>query len=225
MNLNAIEHILVIDDDRRIRNLLACFLQDNGYFVSTAANTKEARALLKEYRVNLMVVDVMMPDETGIEFSKKIRQTLDTPILMLTAMGDTEDRIAGLESGADDYLAKPFEPKELLLRIKRIIQRTSPKSQNHMVHFGNYTFNAQTGDLSQQGKPIAVTSNEVQLLQILTSHVSEIISREKLAVMCGNINERSVDVQITRLRNKIEADIKNPRHLKTVRGKGYQFHL
>jgi two-component system phosphate regulon response regulator OmpR len=219
--MNDITHILVIDDDTRIRDLLAKFLKDNGFFVSTAKDAYDARNTLKEYIFDLIIVDVMMPGESGVEFTAKLRKTEKTPVLMLTARGEVEDRISGLESGADDYLPKPFEPRELLLRIQRILQRTKIESKNISTTFGKITFNLEKNSLEKNGENIYITSNEAKLLAILCNNLQKNVSREELAKLCGGINERSIDVQITRLRNKIEEDPKKPIYLKTIRGQGY----
>lgn len=221
MIYTPITHILVIDDDDRIRSLLAKYLHDNGFFISVAENADAARTKMSDYNFDLLILDVMMPGETGIEFIKYLRSNkIKIPVIMLTAMGETEDRITGLESGADDYLPKPFEPKELLLRIKNILQRTT-KVESNIIKIGNFEYNPLKMDLCLDGEIIPLTSNEASLMKILTKNMGEIVTRDELAGLLGGINERSVDVQITRLRNKIENDPANPRFLKTVRGKGY----
>jgi len=219
---HPINHILVVDDDTRIRDLLGQYLQDHGFFVTTAKDAAQAREKLKQFVFDLMVVDVMMPGELGTELTASLRKTMNVPILMLTAMGETEDRISGLESGADDYLAKPFEPRELLLRIQSILQRTAKvKLSESLIHFGPFTFDNSSGNLSRDHQDVTLTSNEVKLFKALIDKAGNIVSREALASACGGINERSVDVQITRLRNKIEPDPKKPKYLKTIRGAGY----
>jgi two-component system phosphate regulon response regulator OmpR len=220
--MDNITHILVVDDDKRLRDLLAKFLRDDGFFVSVAKDAYDARKQLAEFVFDLIIADVMMPAETGVEFTRKLRQTHTTPVLMLTAMGEVEDRITGLESGADDYLAKPFEPRELLLRVKRILQRTQVDSdKGNVFKFGEIVFNLQKNMLEKNGENIYITSNEAQLLAILCKNLEKTVTREELAKLCGGINERSIDVQITRLRGKIEPDAKKPVYLKTVRGVGY----
>lgn len=216
---NTIHHILVVDDDDRIRNLLRKFLKDKGFFVSTSHNAENAREKLEEFVFDLIIVDVMMPHETGIEFTFNLRKTSEVPVLMLTAMGDVEDRISGLESGADDYLPKPFEPRELLLRVNNILNRTKEKTSK-IISFGNIKFDINKNRLWGD-EDIFITSNEAKLLKILLNANSETVLREELAKLCGGINERSIDVQITRLRNKIEKDPKKPLYLKTIRSKGY----
>lgn len=219
--MGDITHLLVVDDDNRIRELLTRFLHENGFFVSPAKDAAEAASLLGEYVFDLIIVDVMMPGQTGIEFTASLRQRSNVPVLMLTAMGEVEDRIAGLESGADDYMPKPFEPRELLLRVRSILQRTKGVSKNKPVTFGNMIFYRDRNKLEQNGSDIALTSNEEKLLSILCDNLNKPVSREDMAKLCGGINERSVDVQITRLRNKIENDAKKPLYLKTMRGQGY----
>ncbi len=216
-----ITHLLIVDDDTRIRELLSKFLIDNGFIVSVAKNAGAAREILKEFIFDLLIVDVMMPGETGIEFTSWLRsQNNDVPILMLTAMGDSKDRINGLENGADDYLPKPFEPRELLLRIQKIVSRTRPTLKSKAT-FGNLVFDASAASLKKNGHDIPITSNEAILLGTLCDNIGKTVSREYLAKLCSGVNERTIDVQITRLRSKIEENPKNPMYLKTVRGKGY----
>jgi len=218
--MQNITHILVVDDDDRIRNLLGQFLKDKGFFVSLSPEASDAWEKLEEFIFDLIIVDVMMPGETGTEFTAKFREKSDVPVLMLTAMGDVEDRISGLESGADDYLPKPFDPRELLLRVQSILQRTKKKG-GVILSFGGLKFDVNKSRLSDEQGDVAITSNEAKLLKALAQNKGKAVTREELATLCGGINERSIDVQITRLRNKIEADAKKPRYLKTERGKGY----
>lgn len=218
----SVTHILVIDDDTRIRDLLSRFLCEHGYYISMAADTKEARRLLKHYLFDLLIVDVMMPHETGIEFVNDLRKTNHVPVLMLTAMGDVEDRITGLSAGADDYLAKPFEPRELLLRIQSILYRYhANQTQTSHISFGSYQFDLQTGHLSKDNQPIPLTSSETDLLRFLCQHINRELSRDVISNHLSGINERSVDVLMTRLRIKLEENPKKPTLLKTIRGKGY----
>lgn len=218
-------HILVVDDDLRLRSLLQRYLQENGYAVSCAQDAENARMFLRQYIFDLLIVDVMMPNETGLEFLQKLREDNDVPAIVLTAMGETQDRITGLEAGADDYLPKPFEPKELLLRINNILRRV-PKSNNEttkVLHFGNCEFDLSTKEFRHKIDGIIhITPVEQSILTILGQKNGQIFTREKLADILGaGQNPRSIDVQITRLRKKIESDSKNPRYLQTVRGKGY----
>ena len=219
-----LKHILVVDDDTRLRMLLQRFLRENGFSVSAAKNADEARMLLNQYKFHLLIVDVMMPQESGLEFLVRLRQENMVPVIMLTAMGDVEDRIAGLESGADDYVSKPFEPKELLLRIGSVLKRVPvEKTEAQKLDLGLFVFDMQSKELiSKQGDILHITPVEQSLLQILGAKSGQVFSREKLADMLGGEQSpRSIDVQITRLRKKIEKDSKNPRYLQTSRGKGY----
>ena len=219
-----IAHILVVDDDTRLRSLLQRFLRENGFLVSVAKNAAEARERLKSYVFNLLIVDIMMPNESGLEFLAKLREDNDVPVILLTAMGETADRIAGLETGADDYLSKPFEPKELLLRIASILKRApEEKKDNACLDLGQYEFNMQTKELvSKKGEVLHITPVEQSLLCVLGAKSGQVFSREKLSEILGaGQSPRSIDVQITRLRKKIERDSKNPRYLQTLRGKGY----
>ena len=217
-------HILVIDDDNRLRSLLQRYLQEQGFAVSAAADAEMARMFLRQYRFDLLIVDVMMPNESGIEFLQKLRLEDDVPTIILTAMGETEDRIVGLEAGADDYLPKPFEPKELVLRINNILRRVpqANKEQNILI-FGDCSFDLQKKEFRHKKNGIIhITPVEQAILSVLGQKIGQIFTREKLAEILGSgQSARSIDVQITRLRKKIEADSKNPRYLQTVRGKGY----
>ncbi len=220
-----LSHILVVDDDLRLRSLLQRFLRESGYLVSVAKDAADARTLIAEYKFDLLIVDIMMPNETGLQFLETLRKTSRVPVILLTAMGETADRIAGLELGADDYLPKPFEPKELLLRLKNILKR-APKIkvvETVSFDFGNCVYDTEKKELlSKQGGIIHITPVEQSLLQILSDKSGQIFSREELADILGaGQSPRSIDVQITRLRKKIEPDSKNPRYLRTVRGKGY----
>lgn len=224
-------HILVVDDEERLRELLRKYLSDNGYIVVTAFDAADARAKLKSLAFDLIILDFMMPGETGLEFAASLRGSSDVPILMLTAMGETEDRIRGFEAGVDDYLTKPFEPKELLLRVNAILkrattQRPSPESPGEIV-MGRAVFDAQRGELTVDGQVQRLTSQEVQLLKVFAERPRVAFSREELMERTGAQQStamgggRAVDVQVTRLRRKIEPDPKLPRYLQTVRGKGY----
>ena len=218
-------HILVVDDDRRLRSLLQRYLQENGFAVSVAQDAENARLFLQQYQFDLLIVDVMMPNETGIEFLQKLRLENDVPAIVLTAMGETEDRILGLEAGADDYLPKPFEPKELVLRINSILRRVPKvdKSGLKVLSFGDYIFDLDKKECRHKVDGLVhMTPVETSILSILGQKSGQIFSREKLAEMLGaGQSPRSIDVQMTRLRKKIEKDSKNPRYLQTVRGKGY----
>lgn len=222
-------HLLIVDDDERIRALLQQFLTRNGFWTTAARDADHARRLLEGLDFDLIVMDVMMPGDDGITFTRELRERMATPILLLTAKGESADRISGLEAGADDYLPKPFEPKELLLRINAILRRVpasdevieKPKS----LQLGEFRYDVDRGELWQGEDLIRLTATEVALLRIFANCPGEPISRTKLVEDLGRDNgqaqERAVDVQITRLRRKIEADPKQPRYLQTVRGAGY----
>ena len=216
-------HLLIIDDDDRIRTLLEKYLEKNNFVVFTASNTKEARFLIKKYIFDLLVIDNMMPGENGIEFLIDIRSKDDnTPAIMLTALGEIENRIEGLSAGADDYLAKPFEPKELILRINNILKRTTSKNDQNIVNFNDLKFYIDKNELyDKESNLIKLTDAETKILNIFIKNKNKTLSREELCKLCNGIDERSVDVHITRLRKKIENDPKNPRFLKTIRYKGY----
>jgi two-component system phosphate regulon response regulator OmpR len=216
-------HLLVIDDDERIRALLQRYLTSNGYRVSAAANAAEARALLKSFAFDLLIVDVMMPGESGLDLTKSIRANMRAPILMLTAMGEAEHRIAGLETGADDYLPKPFEPRELILRCAALLRRASPvaASAHSQVKMGAAVFDPDRGELRRAGKPVKLTSAENALLKLFAANAGRSFSRAELCTRLNVALERSIDVQVTRLRRKIEDDPKLPLYIQTVRGVGY----
>ena len=216
-------HILVVDDDERLRALLTRFLSTNGFRVSAAANAAEARSLMAGMEFDLLIVDVMMPGESGLDLTRQVRATSQVPILMLTARGEPSDRIAGLEQGADDYLPKPFEPRELLLRVASLLRRVAPPQAAPAapVRMGNAVFDPEGVRLTKNGKPVRLTSAEAALLQLFTAHVGRTFSRQDLCQKLGVALERSIDVQVTRLRRKIEEDPKLPLYLQTVRGVGY----
>lgn len=219
-------HILVVDDDTRLRSLLETFLRDQGFAITNAVNAKDAREKLALFQFDLVVLDVMMPGETGVELAHDLNRgnsVKPPPILLLTAMAETDDRIAGLESGADDYLTKPFEPRELVLRIQAILRRTNTASQQKpTVNFGEYQFDIYSGRLQKSGEVLFLTTAELQLLKALAEKSPEPVTRSELAKNLGiGDNERNVDVQITRLRKKIESDSSKPVYIKTVRGSGY----
>ncbi len=216
-------HILVVDDDTRLRELLKKFLSENNLLVVTASDAADARAKLVGLAFDLIVLDLMMPGESGLDFARDLRRTNAVPILMLTAMGEPEDRITGLEMGADDYLVKPFEPRELLLRIHAILRRTPlPVEPMARVRLGDVMFDIERETLSRDGVPIRLTDVETALLRALAERAGDILDRDELILRTGaSGGGRAVDVQVTRLRRKIEPDPKMPRYLQTVRGKGY----
>jgi two-component system phosphate regulon response regulator OmpR len=219
-------HVLVVDDDERLRSLLRRYLTDNGFIVSVAADAAEARAHLESLVFDLLVVDVMMPGEDGLAFTRALRGTGNgVPVLMLTARGEAEDRISGLEHGADDYLTKPFEPRELVLRLNSILRRARqpapPAADGRDIPLGTLVFSADRRELRRGDERVPLTEGETDLLAALARHADP-VEREALASEVGlDGNLRSVDVQVTRLRRKIEDDPRQPRFLLTVRGKGY----
>jgi two-component system phosphate regulon response regulator OmpR len=216
-------HILVVDDDRRIRELLRSFLSQNNYLVTVAVDAADARKRLEGMSFDLMILDVMMPGESGLSFAGSMRSIRpETPVLMLSALSETEDRIRGLSSGSDDYLSKPFEPRELLLRIQNLLRRSAPVAASaKTVSFGLCTFNAASGELSRAGERVRLTSGEKELLRILVRHAGKPVSRYDLVQPGSDEGARSVDVQINRLRQKVEVDPANPVSLQTIRGAGY----
>ncbi|HXL99907.1 MAG TPA: response regulator [Rhizomicrobium sp.] len=216
-------HLLVVDDDERLRALLQRYLATNGFRVSAAADAAEARGLMKSIAFDLLIVDVMMPGETGLEFTRSVRTNSQVPILMLTARGDPGDRIAGLEHGADDYLPKPFEPRELVLRCGALLRRATPpaRSPHREVTMGEAVFDPERGELRRKGKPVRLTSSESALLKLFADNAGRPFSRTDLCTRLGVTLERSIDVQVTRLRRKIEEDPKLPLYIQTVRGVGY----
>ncbi len=229
---NYKKHLLIVDDDERIRTLIKKYLEKNNFIISTAKNAQHTKKLMKIFVFDLLIIDVMMPGESGISLTKKIKKKETIPILLLTALSEVKERILGLESGADDYLVKPFEPRELVLRIQSIIKRYEIKSEetiNKNVKFGNISYNLKTKILSEGDVIINLTTNEIELLEILINNINKIISREdiiksfkvKKNTKANNIENRTIDVQITRLRQKIEIEPKTPRYLKTIRTKGY----
>jgi two-component system phosphate regulon response regulator OmpR len=222
-------HILIVDDDERIRQLLQKFLARNGYLVTAARDAAHARRLLAGLEFDLIVLDIMMPGEDGLTLTASLRETLTTPILLLTAKGETDERIMGLEAGADDYLTKPFEPKELVLRINAILRRVPDANGTDeppkTLQMGEIRYDVARGELWEGSALIRLTATENQLMRIFGAAVHTAVSRAQLVKDLGKdggqSQERAVDVQITRLRRKIEVDPKNPRYLQTVRGSGY----
>lgn len=226
--------ILVVDDDARLRGLLSRYLAENGFRVTTAENASDARDKLRFLSPDLLVLDVMMPGETGLSLTADLTRSEDAcpPVLLLTARGAPEDRIAGFEAGADDYLGKPFDPRELVLRIRAMLRRAAqvpsappvPDGQTGPVQLGAATFDPARGELrNAAGQPVRLTGGEIALLTALARKPNEVLSREDIAVALGteDAGERAIDVQVTRLRRKIETDPREPRFLHTVRGRGY----
>ena len=217
-------HILVVDDDTRLRELLRDYLMKNDYLVTVAENADDARRYMVSLQYDLLILDVMMPGETGLELARSIRNKSDVPILMLTAMGEADDRIAGLEHGADDYLPKPFEPRELLLRLQSLLRRAAPREPERPVEplkFGDYLFDVVRGEMTRNGDVIHLTSSEVSVLRLFADRIGSTISRLEISEHGGGGSERAVDVQIARLRRKFEPDARTPRYLQTVWGEGY----
>jgi two-component system phosphate regulon response regulator OmpR len=216
-------HILVVDDDTRLRELLRKFLTENGFRVTTSADAAEARQTLTSLVFDLVVLDVMMPGESGLDLTSGLREFSGVPILLLTAMGEPEDRIDGLERGADDYLSKPFEPRELLARIRSILRRAAPQlDRKAEIVLGEHQYDPVRQQLLGPDGPVRLTGAEARLLQVLAANPGNPISREALQTQSqlgGSV--RAVDVQITRLRRKIEPNPKVPRYLQTIRGQGY----
>jgi len=214
-------HLLVVDDDDRIRGLLKRFLGKNGFRVSTAENAKAARKLMSTLTFDLLVLDVMMPGEDGFALTKALREVDNVPIILLTAMGEADDRITGLSLGADDYLAKPFEPEELVLRIKSILKRQAARPRQHKIRFGAYLFDIDRQILDHAGQRLHLTTGETALLTTLSNRAGQPVSRQALANQINAKSERAVDVQITRLRRKLETNPATPVFLITVRNRGY----
>ena len=222
-------HLLIVDDDQRIRELLQKYLMRNGFMVSIARDAAQAKRLLKGLAFDLIVLDIMMPEQNGLSLTRELRETIDTPILLLTARNEVEDRISGLEAGADDYLPKPFEPKELLLRIHAILRRmpdvAPPEDTPKMLSLGATRYDVQKGELWEGDTQIRLTSTESELMRIFSKNIGQALSRMDLVTQMGrengNSQDRAIDVQITRLRKKIETNPKEPRYLQTVRGSGY----
>ncbi len=224
------KHILIVDDDTRICDLLEKFLSKNGYLVSAVHSAEQARQILAGLEFDLIILDVMMPRESGIELTSHLREKNKTPIILLTAKGDAEDRILGLEAGADDYLPKPFEPMELLLRIKAVLRRTGENliykdNINQIISFGELSFDTERNELWDHQNLIYLTSSESKIMQIFSKSIGVPITRfdliKALRTNAKPMNDRAIDVQITRLRRKIERNPKEPRYLQTLRGIGY----
>ncbi|SIS87511.1 response regulator [Phaeovulum vinaykumarii] len=236
--MQAPAHILIVDDDERIRELLRKFLVRNDFLVTVGRDAAHARRLVAGLEFSLIVLDVMMPGEDGISLTRDLRARLATPILLLTARGETHERIEGLEAGADDYLAKPFDPRELLARINAILRRVPPETprEGQPLTFGGLRYDAQRGELCSEQGPVRLTATEAALMRIFAARAGEVVSRAELIEDLGRerglseeggdeggAQARAIDVQITRLRRKIEPDPREPRYLQTVRGAGYVF--
>ena len=223
---NSKIHILIIDDDEKIRDLLKQYLKNNNFFISTAINASDAEEKLKIIKFDLAIIDIMMPGKDGLQLTKEIREKIDLPIILLTAKGEPDDRVRGLELGVEDYLPKPFEPKELLLRIKNIIKRVkNNKNLINLVKIGKANINIKKMEIQKENIKIKINASEKILLENMISSAGKIFSREEISKITNLTQERSIDVLVTRLRQKIEPDPKNPKYLQTVRGSGYVLWL
>ncbi len=221
-------HLLVVDDDTRIRTLLNRFLRENGFRVTIAGNAAEARRKLAGLDFDLIVLDVMMPGEDGVSLTRSLREEKEVPILMLTALSETDNRVDGLEAGADDYLPKPFDPRELVLRVNNILRRGGPSNTQpklEQIVFGPYTFNIPRRELKRSGEILKLTDREREIMVLFAERAGETIPRHELVGGDAEVGERTIDVQINRLRRKIEQDPSNPIWLQTVRGIGYRLSV
>ena len=214
-------HILVVDDDRGIRELVKEYLDQNNFITSTAKNAEDAEEKIKMIKFDLIILDIMMPGKSGLDFLKENKHILDTPIILLTAKGEAVERIEGLEVGADDYLPKPFEPKELVLRIKNILNKTKSKNQKRFIEFDNIKIDLNKLLIVKNNEEFKINNTEKIILEKMINAPGETFSRESIGKLIDIDKERSVDVIITRLRKKIEIDPKNPKYLQTIRGSGY----
>ena len=222
---NNLQHLLIVDDDDKIRNLLKSYLIEHSFLISTAANAEEAKELLKYIVFDLLIVDIMMPGQDGYELTKDIRKSSLTPIIHLTAMNESENRVHGLEIGADDYLSKPFEPKELLLRIRNIINKTSTKNIKSKIQLDNIVIDLSSGSIKGRTADLSLNQNELKILQLLSANPGKSFSRDQLITELNFSQERTLDVCINRLRKKIEKNPKIPRFLRTKRGSGYELWI
>ena len=214
-------HILVVDDDDGIRDLVKQYLSENNFLITTAKNAEEAKEKISIIKFDLIVLDIMMPGKTGLEFTLENKDKINTPIILLTAKGEATERIKGLEVGADDYLPKPFEPKELILRIKNILNKTKSKNQKKIIEFDNVKINLSKLLIIQNKKEFKINNTEKIILEKMINAPGQTFSRESIGKLIDLDKERSIDVIITRLRKKIEIDPKNPKYLQTIRGAGY----
>ena len=220
MNKN-IFHILVVDDDDRIRELVKQYLEENNFLVTTAVDALDAKKKLEIIKFDILILDIMMPGESGLSLTKEMKKNNQTPIILLTAKGETGDKIHGLELGADDYLVKPFEPKELLLRIKNILNKIQKPLLPDEIYIGSALINLKKLDIKKNKKTIKINPQEKKVLEKMLEFPGEVFSRDDIGKMINISKERTIDVMITRLRQKIEADPKNPKYLQTIRGSGY----
>ena len=220
MNKNTF-HILVVDDDDRIRELVTQYLEENNFLVTTAVDALDAKKKLEIIKFDILILDIMMPGESGLSLTKEMKKNNQTPIILLTAKGETEDRIHGLELGADDYLVKPFEPKELLLRIKNILNKIQKPLLPDEIYIGSALINLKKLDIKKNKKTIKINPQEKKVLEKMLEFPGKVFSRDDIGKMINISKERTIDVMITRLRQKIESRPKNPKYLQTIRGSGY----
>ena len=218
---SKIFHILVVDDDNRIRELVKEYLEENQFLVTTAKNAEDAKKKLEILKFDILVLDIMMPGESGLTLTKEVKKNNYTPIILLTAKGETKDRIEGLELGADDYLGKPFEPKELLLRIKNILNKTKTDILPNEIHIGNTLINLKKLNIKLNNKIKKINTQEKKILENMLGSPGKVFSRNDIGKIINVSKERTIDVMITRLRQKIESNPKNPKYLQTIRGSGY----
>ena len=218
---NIIAHILVVGDDDGIRSLVKKYLNENNYLVTTANSAEDAKEKIQIIKFDLIVLDIMMPGKNGLEFIKENKDKLDTPVILLTAKGEALERIEGLETGADDYLPKPFEPKELILRIQNIIEKTKKNNQKKVIEFENIKIDLNRQLIFKNGYENKINNTEKMILEKMINNPGKTFSREDIGLLINLDKERSIDVIITRLRKKIEIDQKNPKFLQTIRGAGY----
>ena len=214
-------HILVVDDDDRIRELVKQYLLENKYLVTTAKDAFDAKNKIEIIKFDLIVLDIMMPKKSGLELTSEIKKEIDLPIILLTAKGETSERVTGLEFGADDYLSKPFEPKELLLRIRNILNKTLQKNNINKISIGNSSLDLNKLIINREGKKYKINNTEKLILEKMIRSSGKVFSREEIGKLININKERSIDVIITRLRQKVETDSKNPQYLQTIRGSGY----
>ncbi len=218
---NFIAHILVVDDDEGIRTLVKKYLNENNYLVTTANSAEDAFKKIRIIKFDLIILDIMMPGKSGLEFIKENQKKLDTPVILLTAKGEANERVEGLEVGADDYLPKPFEPKELILRIQNIIQKTKKSDQKRVIQFENIKIDLNKQLIIKKNTEYKINNTEKKILEKMINNPGKTFSREDISILTELDKERSIDVIITRLRKKIEIDPKNPKFLQTIRGAGY----
>ena len=218
---NFVAHILVVDDDEGIRTLVKKYLNENDYLVTTANSAEDAFEKIQIIKFDLIILDIMMPGKSGLEFIKENQKKLDTPVILLTAKGEANERVEGLEVGADDYLPKPFEPKELILRIQNIVRKTKKSDQKRVIQFENIKIDLNKQLIIKKNKEYKINNTEKKILEKMINNPGKTFSREDIGILTELDKERSIDVIITRLRKKIEIDPKNPKFLQTIRGAGY----